>query len=456
LTRVRINEGEIGFAWHHGVAKELGTGVHIFEDSQFLFDKIFKSNDETITFGNITRIIVKQGQARPIWVDGVLQVKEAGVWEFSSPKIIVGNAIPLQDTVKTYKEIQVTTRDRMPMHVTGQIKYRVTNPESILLKIGTTSLDAAIETMTHSSLREQMSTVTVSMISSDHFRPQKAADVPVVEEEKRVTLFDTGSKELEGGDSLRSGICHAVLEKLRLDTDDWGVAILNFAINDIGYQNKQTEANLASATEKTRSAEAGLDLQLAENAREQAKLQGEVNRKLIQERNTAAALKIKFEMEAANNKIQAEGNFDKTKREAETTVEAQRIAAEARKSQAEAQRDADIAKAEGEKALAAAQIILLDHPGYLQLKSLEYAVKIAEHLSSMQTPAVVMGGGDSQGNSSGSMFFGQGMDLLRYAIGKNGMFSRPEADAPVKIPGTASVTALENKSGVAGTPTFHK
>jgi regulator of protease activity HflC (stomatin/prohibitin superfamily) len=459
LTRVRINEGEIGFAWHRGVAIELGTGMHLYDDSQFIFAKTFKSNDETITFGNITRIIVKQGQARPIWVDGVLQVKEAGVWEFKSPKINVGIAIPLQDTVKTYKEIQVTTRDRMPMHVTGQIKYRVTSPEMVLLKIGTSSLDEAIEKMSHSSLREQMSTVTVSMISSDHFRPHKSADVPDVEDEKRVTLYDTGSKEREGGDSLRSGICHAVLERLRQDTDDWGVAILNFAINDIGYQNKQTETNLASATEKTRSAEAGLDLQMAENAREQAKVQGEANRKLVQERNAAAVLKIKFEMEAANNKIQADGNFDKAKREAETTVEAQTIAANARRSQAEAQRDADIAKAEGEKALAAAQILLLDNAGYLQIESLKHAVEIAQHLSSMQTPAVIMGGGDSQGNGQGGMFFGQGMQLLQYALAKNSMFAPTGTGVPVKMPVTTSqVPLLESKTehGIAGTPTFHK
>jgi regulator of protease activity HflC (stomatin/prohibitin superfamily) len=175
---------------------------------------------------------------------------------------------------------------------------------------------------------------------------------------------------------------------------------------------------------------------------------------VIREKNVAATTEIKFKMEAGNRKIEADGMYDKAKREAETLVEAQNIAAKARKEQAEAQRDADIASAEGQKALAAAQIVLLENPGYLQLKGLEYAEKIAGHLSKMQTPAVVMGGGD-QGNGHSSMFLGQGMQLLQFALAKNGLFNHP-----VTLPGTAipQLESKEEKEESAGrlVPTFHK
>jgi regulator of protease activity HflC (stomatin/prohibitin superfamily) len=432
-ARIRVDDGELGYAWLSGKALELKPGVHEFDDAQFIFEKHYKANEELIQFGNLTRLIVKAGQVRPVWVDGLLEIKEAGIYNFDSPKIIIGNIITLQDTVKNYSQIQVTTQDRMPMLVTSQISYRITDAKTLVTSIGVDNVDKSIETIAHSALRQQFSKATLSMISSDHHKPLKIKGEEEIKGDDLLVVYGADNKtENEGGDDFRGNLCHNVLAKLHQETSEWGIKVKDYAISDINYKDAKIEATLAQATADIRAAEVKLELQVALNATATSKAQAEAKQNKIKKTNETELSILEAKTQADNltakTTAEAEAEYIISTRKAAATTENLTTAADAMLAQAKAKCDADTLLAQGQIALAQASIVLLNNPGYVEIEKLKQATIIAQHLSNAKTPAMVINGNESGGASNlSSMFFGQGGQLLQYAISQTPqtLFQKP-------------------------------
>merc|ERR1712179_290308 len=86
---------------------------------------------------------------------------------------------------------------------------------------------------------------------------------------------------------------------------------------------------------------------------------------------------------------------------------------------AEAQRDADLLRAEGQKALAEAQIVQYSNPNVLQLEMMKLYVDSCKYLAKAPVPAVLLqqnagGSGEDNGGTSDmlNMFRRQGKSLL--------------------------------------------
>jgi len=230
------------------------------------------------------------------------------------------------------------------------------------------------------------------------------------------------------------------------------VKIIEFAISDIDFQDKTVEKNLADATAMTRQAEAQYDLARAQNATAMAKVEAEVRQNLIKQQNEAAMKKIEAEMKANNmlaqTKAEAEAAYFRVHKEAESRVAAQNIAADAALHQAEAEMKANKAKAEGEKALAEAKLVLINNPGWLELEKMRYQVEMAKYLAHCQTPAVVFNGSDAQG-AAPAMFFGQGSTLLNLAMQRNQGVFQP-ATSPNRAANGDSTSTDEKDGGNPG------
>ncbi|MDX1900859.1 MAG: SPFH domain-containing protein [Gammaproteobacteria bacterium] len=442
-TIVRVNQGQLGYAWHHGKVVELPPGVHEFDDPQFIYGKSFPANQPVIQFGNITHIIVNAGEKRAVWDDGKLHILEPGRHTFKSTTLKISEKpISLQDIIKPLHEIKVTTKDRMPMHVTGQVTYRVKSPEQLITGIGQDKLDDAIEKCTDAILRHQISLTDLSMISPDHHHTQP-------EEKGEHSGMPVGDSPLFGdrssieGDNYRGKLCTLVQTKLTDDTKKWGIEIVEFAISDIGFQDKDVEKNLADATAKTRQAEAQFDLQRAQNATTLAKVKADAAQAQISQRNNADNLKIETEAKAAaliakteseanaallKSKKEADAALYSATKKAESAAAARKIDSDTLVYQAQAERDAAILRAEGQKALADAQLVLLRDPNYLRLEEMKLQCEISKNLARMPTPAVVFNG-DSSAQQAGEMFFANGPKLIDIAMKTKGaLFKLPVPD----------------------------
>jgi regulator of protease activity HflC (stomatin/prohibitin superfamily) len=444
-TIVRVNQGEIGYAWEQGKALELKPGIYDKEDAQFIFDKHVPANQDVIQFGHITHIIVKAGEARAVWDDGKLQILHEGRHSFTSPTLQVAkDPIPLQDIVLPLKDIHVTTRDRMPMHVKGLVTYRVKDPEKLIKGIGQEQLKSSIEQKTDAELRYQVSLADLSMISPDHHSQHPGNEQDNLHEEKHDTPKLFGDRSQGGeGENYKATLCDNVKKELSETATAWGLEIVKFAISDIGFQDKKVEESLAAATADTRKAEAQVDLQLAQNTAAVKKAESDAKQVLIKKQNDAKVSQIEADAQAyklvAQTKAEAESAAIRAQKEAEAKVAAQNVQSEAMVKQSEAKRDAAIAEAEGQKALAEAQLLLLNNPNYLALEQAKLQVEMARQLAQMHVPAMVFNSSES---TPAQMFFGQGNSLVQFALQQQGLF-RP---APVTT-GTAltSQPTPENK-----------
>jgi regulator of protease activity HflC (stomatin/prohibitin superfamily) len=416
ITHVRVNQGELGYAWHRGRAIELEPGLYDYNDPQFIFSHTELASKSVIQFGHVTHIIVKAGEARAVWDDGKLKILMAGRHNFESATLKVSEfSIPLQDVVLPLNQIQVTTQDRMPMHVTGQVTYRVRDPEQLIKGIGQTELKSSIEKSAHTTLRYQISLADLSMISPDHHmqkkkkeggvREQKVmAHEPDAEDDKPagpVQLF--GDAPHMEGDNYRGTLCTKVQEKLASVTQAWGIEIVEFALSDIGFQDKKVEESLANATAQTRQAEAQYELQRATNVTALARAQAEAEQKIIKQKNEAQAREIdttsKTNALISQAKAESEALFIRAKKDAEGKVEAQKVAADAAEYQALAEMKASKARAEGMVAIAEAQLVSLKDPNYLKLELMKLEVERARYMSKVATPAVVFNSGSGSGGS---------------------------------------------------------
>jgi len=452
-TIVKINQGERGYAWHAGDALELKPGLHHFNDPQLKYAKSFKSNEPVIQFGGITHVIVNEGERRAIWRDGNLEVLEPGCHDFKSTRLELGEKpIYMQDTIIPLHEIHVTTRDRIPMHITGQVTYRITDPRQMILGIGQDKwkrdpvnphqndkpdrLKKALDDSTTVSLRHHISLTDLSMISPDHHHgkgpqdpsgtriypkdtPSYAMDPPDILEQKqegRAYPQLIGDLTESENDAWRGALCNQVQEELRAKSKKWGIEILNVAISDIAFQDPEVTNNLAAASIATRKAEAAYDLQVAQNATNLSRITSEAEQQKIT--NEMNADKV-----TAEKKARADAEYYAKTRDADAQAEVQRIQAKAQmdvaategnalKIRATARMEASTDEAKGETALFQSKLVLLQDENYVRLENKKYDVEIAKYLSNSQTPAVVIQGG----GASDAMFLGQGNGLLDFGV----------------------------------------
>lgn len=416
-TRIIVNAAEYGYAWDHGKAVELAPGIHEKTDPQFIFAEFKSANEPFIQFGNIAHVIVKAGEARAVWDAGKLKVLREGVHHFDSSILeIASKPISLQAVIHTMHDIHVTTRDRMPMHVTGQVVYEIEKPETLisgLAKEEAADLNKAIEKRAAANLREQFSHVDLSMISPDHHQHGEQKDGEQKEEDSR--LF--GNKSSAEGDDLRGQLCTRVMQKLSKDAEKWGIKIIDFEMLDVGCQNKVVEESLAEATAKTRQTEAKYDLQVAENATTMIKEKAEVERELMKERRKAEISKIHTQTEADTAYLKVE---QKAKAEAKAKEIETQATIDAMLKIAKAKMEAAKLEAEGIDAINTAQMKLLDHPGYLELEKAKLQVQSEAQKAKRSTPAVVFG--SDGGRSAEAMFFGEGTNLVKLALQQKGPY----------------------------------
>lgn len=474
-TQICVNSDEYGYAFKNGKAMELTTGIHKFTDPAFIFCEFKKKNEPVVQFANIAHIIVKDNEARAIYKDGSLTVLEKGVHDFDCATLsIVEKPISLKAKIYSMRDIHVTTQDRMPMHVTGQIVYRVKDARTLILGLSedeVKELDKAIEKRADASLREQFSHVDLSMISPNHHHGNE------VKEDKRLM----GNSEQSEGDDLRGKLCTRITKKLSKDAEKWGIEILDFEILDVGCQNRDVEASLADATAKTRQAEAKFELQRAQNATDMERERAEVERKLMKEKKqaeinqvqteserTLATLRVTKEAEAqaeakkiqsvADSKaleikmqVEVKNAAYKTEKEAEakanailaeakakaTAIEMEATAkAKARVLEADAEKKAAILQAEGRDALNACELKLYQSRPYLELKKCELEVQRVGKLAQQATPAVLFQGEGSK-TAAEKMFLAQGTELTEMSLAlqkrQHQFFSRRRNSSPSVI-----------------------
>jgi len=150
--------------------------------------------------------------------------------------------------------------------------------------------------------------------------------------------------------------------------------------------------------------------------------------KLIQERSLAEAeaLKRKQEMDTEADLV-----MTRTNAKAEEMLRLAEARAKELRFIAEAERDADLLRAEGQKALAEAQIVQYSNANVLQLEMMRLYVEASKYLATAPVPAVLlqqnMGGSSGDEGGTGdmlNMFRKQGKNLLGAAMGGSGVESQ--------------------------------
>jgi hypothetical protein len=218
---------------------------------------------------------------------------------------------------------------------------------------------------------------------------------------------------------------HAELVRL---TASWGIDVKDLAIADIQFKDQAVADKLADATSNTRTAEAEFDLTLAEARIRLEKAQANAQEQLIVQTNGAKIKKIDAENNSQTKLIQerALAQAEALKRAQEIKTETDMIEAraaakacelqrltEARVKEitalAEAERTADLLRAEGQKALADAQIKKFSNPQILQLEMMKHYVEATRALASAPTPAVLLQ--QSGGGGGGGRHGAEGVDF---------------------------------------------
>jgi hypothetical protein len=157
ITRYVVENGELGFAWKDGHVCEILPGIGITDDPNFKFVRNHKLNESVIQFGNIAHVTTREGYRRPVYVDGKLVILGSGYRKFNEANLIVGDAFPTGEIIKPVTTLEVLTRDRTPMLVTGQVTYQICNANDLILNLGYAKLEPYIEHTLSAILRHAFS-----------------------------------------------------------------------------------------------------------------------------------------------------------------------------------------------------------------------------------------------------------------------------------------------------------
>jgi len=423
MTRYQVRHGQIGFAWKDGEVVELSAGIQIVRDPNFKFAKCFNVNERVIHFGNIAHITTPEGYVRPVYVDGQLQILTSGYKKFYTPNLVINQCFPIGEIIASMEQIEVLTRDRTPMLVTGQVTYQVSNPKQLILTLKNV-LSTALEKTVDAILRHAFSITDLSTISPDPHQTMTG-------ENTGMGFFRDGDDSGGEGRTFQGELCQKVHKELDQCTASWGITIRDVAISSIHFKDRAVAEKLANATSNTRTAEAEFDLTQAKNKIRLEVAQSDASLKLIDSENHAKLKKIDVEVEselkiiAEQSKVKAQA----MKRDQEIKTKAFEVESKANaealkiRAIAEAKRDSDLLEAEGLKALAEAQIAKCSNPSLLQLEMMRHWVEGMGYLSQVPQPAVLLRDngeeGDDQGSQLLNVFRHQGRSLLSAAMKKD-------------------------------------
>lgn len=284
ITRYVIENGELGFAWKDGHVCEITPGIGITNDPNFKFIRTHKQCEEVYQFGNIAHVTTREGHKRPVYVNGKLFILGAGYKKFFDPNLVVGDAFPTGEIIRPIETLEVLTRDRTPMLVTGQVTYQIRNANDLILNLGYHKLEQYIEHTLSAILRHAFSITDLSTISPD----SKDIDGgngneghPVEDEVKDpMPLFKRDAENAEG-QNFRSELITEIHKELARNTQSWGIVVHEVAISDIQFKDQAVADKLAAATSNTRTAEAEFDLTLAQSKIRLEKAQVDAKEKLI-------------------------------------------------------------------------------------------------------------------------------------------------------------------------------
>lgn len=443
ITRFQVKQGEIGFAWWNGEVKEIPPGIGIVDDPNFQFVQTFDAYEPVIQFGNIAYVTTQEAHCRPVYINGKVQILEAGSIKFTEPNLRVSDQFTTAEIILTLHQIEVLTRDRTPMLVTGQVNYQIMRPRDLVFNLGYQKLGKSIEATVQAILRHAFSITDLSTISPDNNaikeleakieaeeslqRKGERMEAPEDEDDKNpdkdpLPMFRRDAEDGEG-QNFRGSLCHEVHTELIRLTQSWGIDVKDLAISDIQFKDQAVADKLANATSNTRTAEAEYDLTLAEARIRLEKAQANAQEQLVIQTNGAKIKKIDAENNSQTTLIQkrAEAEAAALTLRQEMQTEAEQIEqraksralemnrlAQARADEmqllAKAERDADLLRAEGQKALAEAQIVQYSSPQVLQLEMMKLYVEACKAMATAPTPAVLLqqsGSNSSDANASG-------------------------------------------------------
>jgi len=422
ITRYQVKHGQIGFAWVSGHVVQLAAGIGTVVDPNFKFHSTFPANQQVIHFGNIAHITTPEGSVRPIYLNGGLEILTSGYRSFKDPNIKIKPCFPIGEIISDMEQIEVLTRDRTPMLITGQVTYQITSPKNLILNLGYEELLAALEKTVDAILRHAFSITDLSTISPDANTLKKNIGMDLFREESESVERKT----------FQGILCHEVHKELDKNTASWGITIRDVAISSIFFKDREVAKKLAAATSNTRTAEAKFDLTQAKNKIQLETAQAVADLKLIGVENQAKIKRINVEVKSELQLIEQKSNVQakamKQDQEIKTSSYEVEAKAEANalhiRTLAEAERDAAILEAEGLKALADAQIAKVSNPALLQLEMMKLYVEGMGHLAMVPQPSVVLRSSDEgkteDGNGSQmlNVFRHQGRSLLSAAMKK--------------------------------------
>lgn len=185
ITRYQVHNGEIGFAWNNAKVEELQPGIRVVDNPNFIFEMTKKKNEPVIKFGNIAHVTTRQGFCRPVYENGKLKILEAGYDKFDNPNLVVKDAFPIGQIILRLKQMEVLTRDRTPMLVTGQVTYEVVDPKNLIINLGYDKLEYSLEKSIDAILRHAFSLTDLSTISPDTHKSEIDNDESEKEKKKK-------------------------------------------------------------------------------------------------------------------------------------------------------------------------------------------------------------------------------------------------------------------------------
>lgn len=305
ISIIRVQDGQLGFAFDNGQPQILLPGVHVRKSAAFKFQYMRDVTDTLIQFGPVKLLTVKSGGSRVCYSEGQVQIFEEGRYGINSSTFEVAGHINTKQQNLRFSRHTVLLDGGISMLVEGLLTYQVTDVAKLINNLGDSELLRSLQDVTKAELARAFSSVHLEQIASQ----QTEGDVDD-QQASGSLLGGDKSKKAEPGQAaktVRNVICDQVVESITPLFAAWGVAALNFQlestkIEDAGYAAQYEEASLKMAKAKA----------------DRRALQMENDIKL--QKATALARAVQIEAEGAKNAtiIRAEGQAQARKIEAES------------------------------------------------------------------------------------------------------------------------------------------
>lgn len=434
-TRCIVRAGEIGVAWRGQNVLFLDPGIYEEYDPLFKFQASFDPTKQAIIqFGDKAYVTVKNGEARPVYRDGVREIlTKTTVFTDEKNLVISPFTIPLnQLTPFDPPELEVQARDNIWFKVAPQIVYRIKDADKLMQQLGDFASKPYqhIEKRLQAVIRQNFMHYDSSMIS-----PTKHAQALGEKESKDAdrSMFST-DKQAEGLKhwSLESEITEVIKKEL----DEAGIEVVKFEFLSFHFKDQKMKTDAEQNTASIRAEERKLELKKAEAAVHYAEAQAKATRTNLEKRSDAETAKIEAELngetakitqqkaaEAEQKKVEietarenakkladAKARADIAEQEAKATraafvVDVEKKNAEAKAAAGKIQWELE-AKAIGTAKLVEAEMAKYKVPGYLELELAKTQLAIAQQQAQAPAPLFNFVGSGAQ-EAANSMLRGQ-------------------------------------------------